>query len=286
VSNLKNTNSSPIAFSIDNNVEITVLNKAKKRIVKTVKTHNKATRKMVEGVLKFIEGQFTETFASPNHKPQYSGDYVKQFIPCYFNVGYGGVIIDEETGQQESEDISEKHVPKLDPNWNELVPYTATRLLKEYSLSGSDPSNRRSKIRYQNYYDGKALDTITQQNPPAGDMDSVIFVCEMSPNCINPDFQNNPVYVTELGLFAGVISKQPDLLAYVKLGNLNNNTDTNALYIKPADTIIVKWVITIAAIGKDNILQATVKDDDGQQVHSELIIPEIGSMEIEEYPNQ
>jgi hypothetical protein len=276
-------------MTVLNNVDIEVYNKESKRIMKHVKTHNKATRKMVTGLLRFIEGQFTPTILNPN--PQYSDDYIKQFIPCYFNCGHGGVVY--ENGEPVSISV-ENRIPQLESDWTETVDYSSTHMVSEFS---DGLSVSRSKIRYQNINDkiipNDTLDKskIDEQGRVTGDMDSVCFQCIIPPNQLNA---TKPVYVSELGLFSGDEPYDPessnpseDLLAYVKLSNIppentsDTPTETNVLYVRPDDTVIVKWVITIAAIGKDNILHADIKDESGQPVISDIVeIPSVGPIDI------
>lgn len=266
-------NLASMGFSIINNVEIQVVNKDSRKIIKTVKTHNKATRNMVTGILRFVQGVFTKTDLKPD-KPMYDDDIAKRFIPCYFNVGDGGVILDDN-GFPKTKDGYER-IPDLDSNWNETVPYMSTNLIREFTMSGA-----RTKIR-------KELDTLDNDSVPSGDMDSLYFSCELSPGTPNKDYSNHAVYVTELGLFSGSIPNSDDLLAYVKLGNYveDDVQKTNALYVRPGDTIIVKWIITIAAIGRDNILHAEMKDENGDKiVNDAVVIPRIAPIEIIEYKN-
>ena len=102
---------STMGFAIFNNVFIEVRNEQTGKIVKTVKTHNKATRKMVQGILAYVSGWFTVTDPIKyegsdknwqdeynQKRPMYEPEVANQFIPCYFNVGDGGVEIDPQTG--------------------------------------------------------------------------------------------------------------------------------------------------------------------------------------------
>lgn len=261
-----------MGFSILNNVEIQVIDKENKKIIKTVKTHNKATRNMVTGILRFIKGLFTST--TFNDDIMYDGTVSKFYIPCCFNVGDGGVILDDNgkpKSLDENDDILRK-VPELDPSWTETVDYSSKNLVREFDFSG-----KRDKIR-------KQLDTL--DDTPVADMDSLYFLCEVQPGQINPKYGNERVFVTEVGLFSGEIPNKGDLLAYIKLGNYDDNgtTKTNALYVRPGDTIVIKWVITIAAIGKDNILKATIKDEQNEPIVNDIVeIPDIAPIEIVDY---
>ena len=273
-------------FAIMNNVYIEVCNEKRHKIVKRFTTHNKATRKMVCGILAYLCGYFTKTQANPNI--MYNAETANQFIPCYFNVGEGGVIHNDETGLPESNG-SDVTVPNLDPNWNETVDYNATKLVKEFYVnveSETGVDDGRPKISYQ-----KSTiidDRGNTDTEPAPDMDSIYLECIIPPNQLNPTYGGNAVYVTELGLFAGHMCGKNDLLAYVKLGNYTEDgvVKTNALYVKPEDTIIIKWVISIAAIGKDNILKATITDENDEIIVSDILqIPTETNIEVEDVPD-
>lgn len=278
-----------IGFSIMNNVEIQVIDGESNQIKKTVRTHNKATRQMVTGILRFLEGYLTKT--SERDEPLYNEDFWKQFIPCYFNVGDGGVVIQDGTPMS-----IENHpeIPAIDSgaNWTEAVDYLSTHLMREYNIG------LRTKIRKQtDTLDGKKRDNDTlsddysqsdYKSKTSGSslsMDSLYFECEIQAGQLNNVYGGKNAYVTELGLFAGSTYNTHDLLAYVKLNNYDNNTKTNALYVKPQDVVVVRWVITIAAIGKDNILVANIKDETGKLIVDDVeMIPEGHYVEIMEYP--
>jgi hypothetical protein len=267
---------STLSMSIFNNVEIQVIDTENNTITKTVKTHNKATRRMVAGILRFINGKFTPTDRS--EKSQYSNDVVKTFIPCYFNFGDGGVKIEDGKPKPNSSNV---RIPDLDETWTEYVNYSSTHLVREFH--GSRVQSR-SLIRKQ-LSDTLDKSKVLSDGTLAGDMDSTLFECQGSPSIYNSVYNNNAVYITELGLFAGSEIGQDDLLAYVRLGNYideQNNLQTNALYVRPADTVIVRWVITIAAIGKDNVLHADIQDDTGKIIQDDIVeIPDIGKIDIE-----
>ena len=254
---------SEMAFGLMNNVSIEVIDTKTSRRTKTVEIHNKATRGMVFGILRFLMGHFSKTEVNPEHEPDNSSIY----IPCYFNVGDGGVVLTEGLPTTKADN---PRIPELDPDWNETVDYLSTDLTREFT------GNERAVIRKQ---------TTTLQNTPTADMDSIYFHCQIFPGTINAQYSNNDVYVTELGLFSTNTANSGNLLAQVKLGNYKESEDsdwkTNALYVRPQDTIIIRWVITIAAIGKDNILKANIEDEHGEiitsTIHQE---PSLGNVEV------
>lgn len=259
-----------MCFSITNNVHAIVYDKKRSQIKKEIKVHNKASRNMVSGILRFLSGTFTPT--SCNSQPL-TPDYAKPYIPCYFNVGDGGIELVD--GKQSIPDGS--RIPNLVPGWDEFVDYSHKNLERELFVNpDGTASNERTRI-------GKV--TLTLDEPNTADMDSIYFYCEMQPGLINQAYGNKPVCISELGLFASNLPGTPDLLASIKLSNYEDpdthESKTNILYVRPDDTLIVRWVITIAAIGKDSILKANVTDEYGDIITSTIVqVPNVGNMEI------
>lgn len=243
------------------NVDIQVVETETNTIKRHVKKHNKATRNMIEGFLRFLEGRFTSTYA--NDKPEYTDD-AKNYIPCYISFGDGGVSYDSDGYPVLDPNAQETaHVPALS-DWNTVVDYNSTSMVKELSTL----SNNRSPIRKQD-------NTIDLGTPPAGDMDTTVFYCEVGPAELNQDISNNPRIITEVGLFSSSYKKDNDLLAYVKLGNYTGENDelkTNTLYVRPGDTVIINWYITIVAMSDVSVVDAS----------EELLESEIGSIVIGE----
>lgn len=226
-------------FQIKNNVHIAVLNSFGD-VKQELTVHNKCTRTMVIGLLKHLLGKF-ET----NKHGQIEEDNT-QYLPKYFNVGYGGVnIVDGKMQYNENErDADGNLIPEL-VNWDNTVSYTATRLVKEFNVK------ERSKIN-------AARTTIGNKNHVFPDMDSIYYHCEIPTNQLNPEFGGNKVFITELGLFSDNIPGDDSLLAYVKLSNYTTESSgndpevhTNTVWLNPTDTLVIHWVITIAAIGAD-----------------------------------
>lgn len=264
-------------FNLVNNVYIDVVDKDMNRVKKHIEIHNKATRKMVTGLLRFLSGHFNGTYT--NDVTLY--DSAKDYIPCYIGFGYGGTTINniplDQGGQQEIDDTAQASagvkIPKLNSDWTTEVDYASTKMVLEIP-------NKRSRIR-------KASDTFTQGQPNVGDMDGIFFYCEASPDYLNQINEDKAIFITELGLFADSDSSKEDLLAYIKLGNYEETveteteTKTNVLYIRPVDTVIIRWVITIAAVGSDSRLNVNTKDEYGQEtIENTLVAPEIKPMDI------
>lgn len=251
-------------FDMFVNVDIKVVEHDTNTIKKHITKHNKATRNMIKGILRFLEGKFTSTYE--NSEAEYKDD-AKNYIPCYISFGDGGVIYNNEgVPEQETEDVSDSdHIPKLN-DWSTYVDYNSTQLVREFS----NLSMRRSKVR-------KQADTL--ELDPAGDMDTIVLYCETSPGEVNFDIvdgqgQPMPRFVTEVGLFSNFEKSENDLLAYVKLSNekVEGMWKTDTLYVRPGDTIIITWYITVVAISDLSVVDSS----------EELVQPLIGEIEFSE----
>ena len=232
-------------FSIKTNVDITVENRKRKIIRKQIVKHNKATRQLVTGLLRFMTGNFNAS--SRNSKPYYSD--TEQYIPCYIGVGDGGVVLDEN-GYPTVD--TETRIPTLTSSWNSTAPYIAKKLVREFFVNTktNQPTYTGSRTAIR-----KIGETYTNTTT-VGDMDTVYFYCEIGPGELNAFYNNQPVVLTEIGLFGSSIPNTQDLLAYVKLDNSTDeigNVTTDTLYVRPEDTVVIKWYITIATVGEDSL---------------------------------
>ena len=271
-----NINSSSMGFTISNNVDILVMDTRSNIVTKHIQTHNKATRQMVSGLIRFLNGDFNKTFLQPN--PQYSN--TEQYIPCFLGCGDGGVVLYENSEGQIVPKPSEANprVPELESDWDEYVDYNAKKFVREFFTGkeeGEGISGTRSQIR-------KA--TLTLEDDSTADMDSIYFYCEVRPGELNMYYNNNPLFISEIGLFATPVPGTEDLLAYIKLGNYTEDEEekTNTLYVRPDDTVVIRWVITIAAVGKDTMLTANVLDENGDIITTTIQeIPTLGEFELE-----
>lgn len=84
-----------ISFGLESNVKIQVFNKNKKPIyVRNI--HNKATRTMVQGILRYLQGHFTgSTVSNTNGDPSLGQDY----IPACLLLGDPGVEVNDHVFQ-------------------------------------------------------------------------------------------------------------------------------------------------------------------------------------------
>lgn len=280
---IKKNNISSLGFGVTNNVEITVINSETNEVKQNFTIHNKATRGMVTGLLRFMCGHFTAT--NCNEQPQY--DCAKNYIPCFIGFGDGGILYDPTTGLPKTISKYNNTIPEIDEHWSQYVFYDTDKMSREIKVDS------RSKIQ-------KISDTYEAES--TADMDSVYFECVAAPGSINGKrFGNTFVhdngvttFASEIGLFASNNTDNNDLLAYIKLSNYkedpeneNESLKTNIIRVRPEDTIIIRWVITIAAIGKDSILTAsTIRNEFGEEIHNDVVmIPELVPVSIEEIPD-
>lgn len=204
-------------FDVFNNVEIDILDAETRNIKRSVSTHNKATRNMVKGIISFLSGNFTYA-----HVVEPDETDARKFIPCFIGFGDGGFNGYDSDG-----------VPIIDENWNGYVDYNSTKLVKEIQ-------NSRSRIRKigNTFVDddtGKKLNN-------AGDMDSIILHCEISPDVLNAKYQNNPVYVSEIGLFPNSVGD--NMLACVRTDDFSTTQEYTIEHIFPGSEYVTDRQIT------------------------------------------
>ena len=265
---------STLAFAVTNNVYIDVIDEKRHIRRKRLEVHNKATRQMVTGILRFLMGHFTDT--NCNEEAEY--DSAKNYIPCYISFGDGGIEIEDGVQKLQKITVDDKEITVpifADENWTEKVSYNSTSLVREF-FSNQENKPVRQKIRDK---------TNTLQNLPTVDMDSIFYYCKIPPNALNTAYGHSvDIAISEVGLFAGEQIGENDLLAYIKLGDMYDDSDptqitgTNTLYVRPQDTIEVRWIITIAAVGKDSRLFAYAKDEQGNIIVDNTGLPDAANI--------
>lgn len=198
-------------FGIINNVEICVMNKYTHVIKKTVRVHNKATRNMVEGIMRFLMGHFNAT--SLNDKPQYSDDIEKKYIPKYIGFGNGGIVNVENITSY----YYGSNAPVLSPSWNSYVPYNSSKLHREIF----DGKKFEVNLITDTFAPTKEDTYSTPEIVKRSEMDSMMFFVEILPDDIPRVASSDPIksfFITEVGLYSSNDSSGK-LLAHVKLNN-------------------------------------------------------------------
>lgn len=221
-------------FAVDCNVDIKIVS-PQKTVRQTVHRHNKASKLLVTGMLRFIQGHFNTSYRMTDDSHIIHPEEAYKYIPCYVGLGTGGIVLDSEGfPTHEPEQI---RIPRLSEEWtspNNFVNYSDTHLHSEMSRSVS-----RVEI---GYVPGEAHgETVV-----VGDGDQFTLQVEIPPGHYNKIYNGttSSIYCTELGLFSGPIPNSGDLLAKVII-----KEPENVLYIRPQDTVILKWTISIIALG-------------------------------------
>lgn len=222
------------AFAVDCNVDIKIVS-PQKIVRQTVHKHNKASKLLVTGMLRFIQGHFNTSYRRPNENFILHPEEAQKYIPCYVGLGTGGVILDSEGFP--THEPEQTRIPRLSEDWtssNNFVNYSDTRLRSEMSRSVS-----RVEI---GYVPGETH----EETAVVGDGDQFTLQVEIPPGHYNKIYKGvtSSIYCTELGLFSGPVPNGDDLLARVII-----KEPENVLYIRPQDTVILKWTISIIALG-------------------------------------
>ena len=263
-------------FSINNysldadvNVFIKVIDK-KKRVKQKICKHNKATRNMTEGLIRFLRGEFNTTFLrefkDTINNIGDNSEIARYFIPTH--MGIGNIGIDLNTGEIPSGLVEFDHI--LDPS------YSDTDLRSEI-LPENDP--QRTKIRksikseatlsdtyvldVQGYYQ---FNQITNNNHPFKfvyantlDYNPPTEVIEFT----DPETGLSCITVTELGLYSGDINDNGSrLLARLLLSPLT------PLIISQDDTVIINWQIGLKSLNEMILYNREYYDYQYQQPNS------------------
>ena len=235
-----------IEFGIDSNVHVEIIG-PDKNIRQSIDVHNKATDRLVSGILKFIKGEFNPTYRRTNIN-QISPE-AKGYIPCYINIGTGGIKLTETDGVILPDyNPLDRRIAPLEDSWNvdtNYVRFNDTKLTKEqtavsrYEISGTD--NNADAI-------------ITTSS---GDIAQIVLTTSVMPGTFTKIYSvaDTDIFITEIGLFASSVPNTEDLLARVIFKNNGEDPeDTGAkiLYLRPQDTLIVNWIISIISLNDYN----------------------------------
>lgn len=203
-------------FELYHNVRITVLN-SKHEVKQTVCKHNKASLTLIQGVLRFLRGEFNPSNIT-NSSIVHIVDGAKIYIPSYISFGNGG--FDLSTGQIEGEGTI-------------AAMYSDTVLQRELV---SDLYGRLAISKSQ----------IGSESPgDSGQLQLVTYV----PQGYYYNFgnYNGSAYLTEVGLFSsdydGSIGSTGKLLARVVLDEPVLQSET--------DVMIVQWYVGAVSIDDD-----------------------------------
>ena len=163
----ENSDFGSVGFGVNNNVYIEVIDKENSVVRQKVEIHNKATRRMVTGILRFLSGHFTDT--NKNENPQYES--AKNYIPCYVAFGDANIWYDDD-GKPEiisGNTPYSKKIPRLiDTGWKQYVNYNSKKLEQEIANITDGQYDSREDITQV---------SCTYEDTATSDMDSIYFYC-------------------------------------------------------------------------------------------------------------
>lgn len=259
------------ALDVNVNVYIRVIDK-KGRIVQEVSKHNKATNNMTEGIIRFLRGEFNETFlrefAPTINNIGDNTDIARQFIPTH--IGIGNIGIDTNSGKIPDETTNFSLV--LEPSYSdkslrsEILPcHNQHRVAIQKSTKGDSIVSDTYALTIQGYYQfNQHLSTPSTLTKDGGvyldeDKDPFTFVYASDPNrevqqFIDDDSKLKCITVTELGLFSGDIDNSESRLLARML--LDPNTP---LILSSEDVMIINWQIGLYSL--DDMIAAKDSSD-------------------------
>lgn len=237
-----------IEFAVDSNVFIQVEG-PNRTIRQEVTIHNKATQKLVRGLMKFMRGEFTTSSRQTDWDKVNAKYEAENYIPCYINIGDGGIRYkDTPSGPEPDYDTTDVRVPPTESFWNQptnRVHFSDTKLAREQTFLS----------RYPIGVIELSSDAITTEYL-GGDIEQTVLSTVVTPGYFSKMYGgSHDIYITELGLFATNTFGTDDLLARVILkdeSELDPPGQNHILYVRPQDTIIINWIISIISLNDYN----------------------------------
>lgn len=233
-------NRAGIEFALDSNVYIQVVG-PNNTINQEVVIHNKATQQLVKGIMRFLRGEFqTSERQTDANKLLYIND-AKNYIPCYINIGTGGIKLQNtSSGQIPDYNSVDRRIVPFEDSWvtdTNFVHFSDTKLAKEQTFVPRYPIG---VMDLEN-------DFITTEYL-GGDIEQIVFATDVAPGTFNKIYGgSHDIFITEIGLYPSNVSGTEDLLARVIF-----KTQDNVLYVRPQDTIIINWIISIISLNDYN----------------------------------
>ncbi len=235
-------NSSLAGFALDVNVNIQVLD-SRNKVKQEVTKHNKATKQMLTGMLNFLRGDYNCTNRRDDINAIRNIYDAKDYIPCYLGVGTYGIKTGTD-GLPAYLPGDERRIPPLIDGYDDYTPenpawshFTDTNLQKE--VSGT--------ARYEI---GVIDEAVLNQNSYTYDSVQFVLGADIAPNYFTSVAYGitTDIFITELGLFSTPVPNDGNLLARVTLHNNVNTGINEILYVRPQDTIILRWTICLISL--------------------------------------
>lgn len=226
----KNANA---GFTIESNVHIEIKD-TYNNSVRVVDKHNRATQKMVNGILQFLKGNFNTSYRQKNPEMIINSSNAKNFIPCYVGAGTYGIRVGED-GLPDY-DSDNRRNPPIDSYLSEdYASYYDTHLKKEID-SGS-----RVEIGILDNNSEEA----TRYLSSAVNCEQFVLWVDVEPSTYTNIAYSRPtdIFITELGLFPTPTPNDDTLLARVVFKD-----EDDILYVRPQDTILIRWTICILSL--------------------------------------
>lgn len=263
-------------FAIDSNVHIEVIS-PQNIIRQTVDKHNRATRYMLEGILGFLRGDFNTSYRQQiDSKVKYK-NMAKNYIPCYVNFGTGGIVIDDITKLPKHGTTKRDAVTTDD--WQSDNNYVRTRDISlDNEIGASDESRSRIEISVLSTDNKDKLNNI--DTDLTNSMLQFVFDAVAPTGHCNIYGITEDAFVTEIGLFASPAPGTKDLLARVILKKTED-----ILYIRPQDTVVVTWVISVIALNDQSTYQDIENDDNIYKIDSLITDTIEGTITIDDDVN-
>ena len=235
---MDNSNIKGLPLEVDVNVDIKVKNK-KGKLINNIQLHNKATKNMTEGIVRFLRGEFTNSNLDIEAVGSYQ-NYAKYYIPAYMSLG--DINVDYTKSPPYSIVTGKEY---------EIVPqYTDEALRREVFVNPYSDNGQyiyhRFKIKRSVLGDSVSTDVYQLV------LSSVINFNEnqkfyYSTGTPVIGTSNGVYYISEVGLFsADVGDNRGKLLARLLLDV------TNPLKIEKNTTVVINWTLGVRSVN-DNL---------------------------------
>lgn len=245
-----------LEFAVDSNVHIEIIS-PQNVIRQTIDKHNKATKRLVSGILRFIRGEFNTTYRRTDEAQIIYAKQAKSYIPCYIGFGTAGVRLTQpvdDTPILPDYDPVNRRIPPLTEEWvsdTNKVQYTDTALQLEITTRTRSPIGVLGSEEIDDF------------NSQVGDIQQIIFAADIGPGYYSDMYGPvTDIFLTEVGLFASGDVTEENLLARVIFKD-----DNTVLYVRPQDTIVVRWTVSIIAL---NEISATDEDISGTDINIDV----------------
>lgn len=253
MSSTNNLTNSGLPLDLNVNVNIRLFN-GKGKLVQQINKHNKATRNMTEGIIKFLRGEFNSTETRNISSVGYDVANAKSYIPTHIGFGNTGTIFSTQNLEHKSSDpiYLESDYPQYSDN------ALRSEIFKFNEVDGIQ-ENHRQPITRSTCVDSYSSDTYSLQlSTTINYTHNFKFYSNSSNEPIlyynSEEYGETKIIITELGLFSGDIDDgHSKLLARMLLD------ESTPLIIDKDSTVIVTWILGVYSVD-DTMLQKPFND--------------------------